>query len=91
MPYESPDMSPVETIFEPIERRGRDFAVRLTESYFALSLALREKLLALLLKHLHQGDRTCRGLLLFDSRDGRMVGSFSHESGLHLMEGFRPR
>ncbi len=78
-------MSPLGTVFEPIELTADGFAIRLTESYFALSLALRERLLEGLLEHLRQRDRTCHKLLLFDSRDGRMVGSFSQDSGLHLI------
>lgn len=78
--YEPQGRTSLGTVFEPLERRGDEFAIRVMEGYFGLPLERRTALLGSVLEHLH-----CHDLVLYDSRDGKRVGTFSRESGLKLI------
>lgn len=82
VPYEPPSSVPLGTIFEPIEQRGDEFVVRLTEAFFDLPSGVRASLLDLLAEHWRGRGGACRELVLYDARDGHKVGTFSRESGL---------
>ncbi len=84
-PYEPPDLVPLGTLFESVERRGDELAVRLTGAYFALSSALRAAALDLLAERWCRPDGAYRELVLYDASDAHRVGTFSRESGLQLI------
>lgn len=85
MPYLPPRVKSLGPVFEPIQRRGEEFAVRLARGYFELPPDQRERLLGDLLEKARGGNGACRELALYDARDGRRVGRFSREFGLQLV------
>jgi len=84
-PYEPPSLVRLGTIFEPVERRGNEFVVRLTEAFFGLPSGSRARVLGFLKAHLRKRDDACRELVLCDARDGHKVGTFSRQLGLQLI------
>ena len=82
LPYESPRVTSLGVMFESIEQRGGEFAVRLTEPFFALPSELQKATLKLLMQAAHTRDATCHELIFYDVRDGRRIGRISQESGL---------
>lgn len=78
-------MTSLGVIFEPIEQRGGEFAVRLTEPFFVLPSELQNRTLKLLMEAAHARDATCHELILYNARDGRRIGRISQESGLQLL------
>lgn len=83
-PYQPPRLSSLGTIVEPIEHRGEEFAVRLTEAFFELSPELWETVLRLVVAGARERNGACHELVLYDRRDGRRIGSISAASGLQL-------
>jgi hypothetical protein len=75
--YEPPRVTSLGVIFEPIERSGDEFAVRLPEPFFALPSALQKTALELLMQGAHARDVACHELILYDARDGRRIGRIS--------------
>jgi hypothetical protein len=82
--YDPPSLSSLGTIFEPIEQRGGEFAVRLRGAFFELPPEQRETVLRLVMAGARAKNGACRELVLYDTRDGRRIGRISEESGLQL-------
>lgn len=77
-------LSSLGILFEPIQRRGEEFAVRLTAGFFALPSELQETVLRLIMAGAHEMNSACHELVLYDRRDGRRIGTISEASGLQL-------
>lgn len=82
--YHPPSLSSLGTIFESIEQRGEEFAVRLTGAFLELPPEQREAILRLAMARARERNGACRELVLYDTRDGRRIGRISEESGLQL-------
>ena len=84
-PYEPPSLVLLGTILEPVERRGNEFVVRLTEAFFELPSESRASVLRFLKEQWRKRDDACRELVLCDASDGHRVGTFSRQLGLQLI------